>query len=83
MLNLNADNLLQGINKRVSKKLGPVRNMSINSIESDMSKVSKFSKFTIEDNNPETIADNNGTTINDVDDDLKSSPTNVKLNDCE
>jgi len=63
---------------KVSKKMGPVRNASITSIESDLSKVSKFSKFTIEDNNPDTINDN-GTTINDGDDDMRSFPTNVKF----
>ena len=59
ILNLNADNLLQGINRKVKTKMPPMRNISIGSIESDLSKMSKFSKFSIEDTNPESIVNNN------------------------
>ena len=58
ILNLNADNLLQGINRKVKTKLPPMRNISIGSIESDLSKVSKFSKFSIDDTNPESVVNN-------------------------
>ena len=83
ILNLNADNLLQGINRKVKTKIPPMRNFSIGSIESDLSKVSKFSKFSIDDTNPESIVANNNeqyATHDDVDDDFRSSPTNAKFN---